>query len=66
MSLVLVHGLGRPVVRVGRSAAGQYAKPRSAEVETRDGVTLPSYRGDIVNSAEFTLEARTPNPYRID
>src|SRR3546814_6332905 len=45
MSLVLVHGMRLPVVRVGRFA-GQYAKPRSADSETRDGVTLPSYRGD--------------------
>ena len=49
MSLVLVHGLRMPVVRVGRFA-GQYAKPRSAEPRPRDGVTLPSYRGDIVNA----------------
>ena len=48
MSLVLVHGLKLPVVRVGRFA-GQYAKPRSADTEVRDGVALPSYRGDIVN-----------------
>src|SRR5690606_7482944 len=48
MSLVLVHGLKKPVVRIGRMA-GQYAKPRSADSETRGGVSLPSYRGDIVN-----------------
>ena len=53
MSLVLLHGLKKPVVRVGRMA-GQYAKPRSADTETRDGVTLPSYRGDLVNRAGFT------------
>ena len=64
MSLVLVHGLRKPVVRVGRFA-GQYAKPRSADTETRDGVTLPSYRGDIVNAPEFTAEARTPDPRRM-
>ncbi len=52
MSLVLVHGLKLPVVRVGRFA-GQYAKPRSTDTETRDGVTLPSYRGDIINRPEF-------------
>jgi 3-deoxy-7-phosphoheptulonate synthase len=62
MSLVLVHGLKKPVVRVGR-IAGQYAKPRSSATETRDGVTLPSYFGDLVNLAEFTEEARTPNPH---
>ncbi len=61
MSLVLVHGLKRPVVRVGRFA-GQYAKPRSSATETRGGVTLPSYFGDLVNRAEFTAEARRPDP----
>jgi len=61
MSLVLTHGLKKPVIRVGRMA-GQYAKPRSADTETRDGITLPSYRGDIVNRAEFTAEAREPDP----
>ena len=61
MSLVLVHGLKRPIIRVGRMA-GQYAKPRSADTETRDGVTLPSYRGDIVNRPEFTEQAREPDP----
>src|SRR3546814_4754839 len=64
MSLVLVHGMRLPVVRVGRFA-GQYAKPRSADSETRDGVTLPSYRGDIVNAPEFTAQARTPDPRRM-
>ena len=64
MSLVLVHGLKLPVVRVGRFA-GQYAKPRSADVETRDGETLPCYRGDIVNSPEFTAAARRPDPRRM-
>ena len=61
VSLVLLHGLKRPIVRVGRMA-GQYAKPRSADTETKDGVTLPSYRGDTVNRPEFTAEARTPDP----
>jgi len=64
MSLVLLHGLKKPIIRVGR-IAGQYAKPRSADTETRDGVTLPSYRGDIVNRAEFTREAREPDPERL-
>ena len=64
MSLVLVHGLRQPVVRVGRFA-GQYAKPRSADAETRDGATLPSYRGDIVNGPEFELAARAPDPRRL-
>ena len=61
VSLVLLHGLKRPIIRVGRMA-GQYAKPRSADTETKDGVTLPSYRGDIINGPEFTVEARTPDP----
>jgi 3-deoxy-7-phosphoheptulonate synthase len=64
MSLVLVHGLRLPVVRIGRFA-GQYAKPRSADTEERDGVSLPSYRGDIVNGPEFTAEGRIPDPRRM-
>src|SRR4249920_579013 len=64
MSLVLVHGLRMPVVRVGRFA-GQYAKPRSVDSETIDGVTLPVYRGDIVNAPEFTPEARVADPRRM-
>ena len=64
MSLVLVYGLKKKVVRVGRFA-GQYAKPRSSTTETRDGVTLPSYRGDIINGQDFTREARRPNPLRL-
>ena len=61
MSLVLVMGLKRPVIRVGRMA-GQYAKPRSADEETRDGQSLPSYRGDLVNRLPFTAEDREPDP----
>ncbi|MFB3779212.1 MAG: class II 3-deoxy-7-phosphoheptulonate synthase [Bryobacteraceae bacterium] len=61
MSLVLIHGSKRPVIRVGRFA-GQYAKPRSEDFETRGGVTLPSYRGDLINSPGFSVEERTPNP----
>ncbi|MGY0797871.1 class II 3-deoxy-7-phosphoheptulonate synthase [Lysobacter sp. A286] len=64
MSLVLVHGLRKPVVRVGRFA-GQYAKPRSADTETIDGVTVPSYRGDMVNAPEFNAVARRPDPRRM-
>ena len=64
MSLVLVHGLRLPVVRVGRFA-GQYAKPRSADLETRGEVSLPSYRGDVVNGPAFTAEARVPDPRRM-
>ena len=61
MSLVLLHGLKKPVIRVGRFA-GQYAKPRSADHETHDGITLPSYRGDVVNRPGFTAEEREPDP----
>ncbi len=64
MSLVLVHGLQLPVVRVGRFA-GQYAKPRSADLETRGDITLPSYRGDLVNGPEFSEAARIPDPQRM-
>ena len=64
MSLVLVHGLKLPVVRVGRFA-GQYAKPRSADQETRGGVSLPTYRGDLVNAPEFTPDARRADPQRL-
>ena len=61
MSLVLLSGMKKPVIRIGRMA-GQYAKPRSADMETRDGVTLPAYRGDLVNRVEFTAEARRADP----
>ncbi|MEZ6060195.1 MAG: 3-deoxy-7-phosphoheptulonate synthase class II [Planctomycetaceae bacterium] len=61
MSLVLICGSKQKIVRIGR-IAGQYAKPRSANTETRDGVELPSYRGDIVNRSGFTEDERRPNP----
>ena len=61
MSLVLLVGLKKPIIRVGRMA-GQYAKPRSADFETKDGVSLPSYRGDIINRPEFTAADREPDP----
>ena len=64
MSLIMVHGLQMPVIRIGRFA-GQYAKQRSSDTETRDGVTLPSYRGDIINSPAFTEQARVPDPGRL-
>ena len=64
MAVVLTYGASTPVVKIGRMA-GQYAKPRSSDVETRDGVTLPAYRGDIVNSSAFTEESRIPNPERL-
>ncbi len=64
MSLVLIHGLKMPIVRIGRFA-GQYAKPRSSNEETKDGVTLPSYRGDIINKIGFTAKDREPDPARM-
>ena len=64
MSLVLVHGLRKPILRVGRFA-GQYAKPRSTDTETRDGVTLPSYRGDLIYGPEFTAVSRRADPARL-
>lgn len=64
MAVVLTYAAQVPVVKVGR-IAGQYAKPRSNDVETRDGVTLPAYRGDAVNGLEFEAEARRPDPHRL-
>jgi len=64
MAVILTFGGGTPVVKVGRMA-GQFAKPRSDDKETRDGVTLPSYRGDSVNGIDFTPEARAPDPERM-
>jgi 3-deoxy-7-phosphoheptulonate synthase len=64
MAVVLTFAGGKPVVKVGRMA-GQFAKPRSSATETIDGVTLPSYRGDIINGMDFTPEARTPDPQRL-
>ncbi len=64
MAVVMTFGASLPVIKVGRMA-GQFAKPRSDETETRDGVTLPSYRGDIVNGIEFSAEARRPDPDRL-
>jgi 3-deoxy-7-phosphoheptulonate synthase len=63
MAVVLTFAGGSPVVKIGR-VAGQFAKPRSSDTETVDGVELPSYRGDIVNDIAFTPEARTPDPQR--
>jgi 3-deoxy-7-phosphoheptulonate synthase len=65
MAVILTYGAACPVVKVGRMA-GQFAKPRSGEEETVNGVTLPSYRGDMVNGMEFTFEARTPDPARLE
>ncbi len=64
MSLVLIYGLRMPVIRVGRFA-GQYAKPRSSDLEGRNGEELPSYRGDMVNAPEFGRSARRPAPRRM-
>ncbi len=64
MAVVLTFGAACPVVKVGR-LAGQFAKPRSSDTETQNGVTLPSYRGDIINGAEFTEGARRPDPQRM-
>ncbi len=64
MSMVLAFAASKPVIKVGR-IAGQFAKPRSSATETKDGVTLPSYRGDAVNATEFTSEARIPDPARL-
>lgn len=64
MAMVLTYGAKVPVVKVGRMA-GQFAKPRSADTETIDGVALPSYRGDIINEIEFTPEARIPAPDKM-
>ena len=64
MAVVLTYAAACPVVKVGR-IAGQFAKPRSADTETIDGVTLPSYRGDIINGSAFTQQARQPDPARL-
>ncbi len=64
MSVVLTFAASRPVVKVGR-IAGQFGKPRSEQIETQDGVTLPSYRGDNINGMEFTPESRVPDPERL-
>ncbi len=64
MAVVLTFAASKPVVKVGR-LAGQFGKPRSSPVETIDGVTLPSYRGDNINGMEFTSEARIPDPERL-
>jgi 3-deoxy-7-phosphoheptulonate synthase len=65
MAVVLTFGAGMPVVKLGRMA-GQFAKPRSSDVEKQGEVTLPSYRGDIINGAEFTPDARVPDPKRME
>lgn len=64
MAVVMTFGGGVPVVKIGR-IAGQFAKPRSADDEVKDGVSLPSYRGDIINGPEFNSDARVPDPWRL-
>jgi 3-deoxy-7-phosphoheptulonate synthase len=64
MAVVLTFAAASPVVKVGR-IAGQFAKPRSSPTEKRGGVELPSYRGDVINGAEFSAQARTPDPRRL-
>ena len=65
MAVVLTFGASVPVVKLGRMA-GQFAKPRSAELETMEGVTLPSFRGDIINGPAFTAADRLPDPARME
>src|SRR6478752_7402448 len=64
MAVVLTYGASMPVVKMGRMA-GQFAKPRSSDTETRGDVTLPAYRGDIVNGYDFTPESRQADPQRL-
>jgi len=64
MAVVLMYGSSLPVVKMGRMA-GQFAKPRSSDTETRGDLTLPAYRGDAVNGYEFTPESRVNDPYRL-
>ncbi len=64
MAVVLTYAASVPVVKVGR-IAGQYAKPRSSDLDTREGVTLPAYRGDAINGFPFTAEERIPDPARL-
>ena len=64
MAVILIFGAAMPVVKVGR-IAGQFAKPRSSDIETIDGVSLESYKGDIINGPEFTAQARVPDPERM-
>ncbi len=64
MTIALMYGLEKPIVKVGR-IAGQYAKPRSQNDETINGITLPAYRGDIINSIEFEKDARFADPNRL-
>ncbi len=64
MTVALMYGTGKPVVKVGR-IAGQFAKPRSSDIEEIEGKTLPAYRGDMVNSIDFEDASRVPDPERL-
>ncbi len=64
MSVVMIYSSGKSVVKIGR-VAGQFAKPRSSDFEEKNGVKLPSYRGDIINGVDFTKEAREADPQRM-
>jgi 3-deoxy-7-phosphoheptulonate synthase len=64
MAIILTYATKKPVVKIGR-VAGQFAKPRSADTETQNGITLPSYRGDIINDIDFTEQARVPQPLKM-
>jgi 3-deoxy-7-phosphoheptulonate synthase len=64
MAVVLTYGASKPIIKMGRMA-GQFAKPRSSDTETRGDVTLPAYRGDIVNGYDFTPESRQADPNRL-
>lgn len=64
MSLILLQGIRKPIIHMGR-IAGQYTKPRSLDFEVLNGITLPCYRGDLINGSAFTPEARTPDPNRL-
>ena len=64
MNMILMYSSGKQVVKVGR-VAGQFAKPRSSDFEEKEGVKLPSYRGDIVNDVDFTSDARIPDPLKL-
>ena len=64
MSTIISHGSSMDIIKVGR-IAGQYAKPRTSHLETREGKTLPSYMGDSINDIKFNLNSRIPNPKRL-
>jgi len=64
MAVVLMYSSGKPVVKIGR-VAGQFAKPRSSDFEEKNGIKLPSYRGDIINDVEFSEKARKPKPKKM-